>query len=55
MDWLSDQNGPQPLESVRDVSGFVASASDALRSVEFVHNYEIPADLWDFVLDSPSP
>lgn len=55
MDWLSDQNGPQPLEAVRDVNGFVAGASDGLRAVEFVHNYEIPADLWDFVLDSPSP
>ena len=55
MDWLSDQNGPQPLEAVRDISGFVAGASDGLRSVEFVHNYEIPADLWDFVLDTPSP
>jgi len=53
MDWLSDQNGPQPQEAVRNVSGFVAGASDGLRSVEFVHNYEIPADLWDFVLDSP--
>jgi hypothetical protein len=55
MDWLSDQNGPQPLESVRNVDGFVAAASDGLRSIEFIHNYEIPADLWDFVLDTPSP
>ena len=52
MDWLSDQNGPQPV-AVTGINGFVLSASDGLRAVEFVHNYEIPGDLWDFVLDTP--
>jgi hypothetical protein len=53
MDWLSDRNGPLP-EAVKGINGFVVAASDGLRAVEFVHNYEIPADLWDFVLDNPS-
>ena len=52
MDWLSDQNGPQPV-AVTGINGFVLATSDGLRAIEFVHNYAIPEDLWDFVLDSP--
>ena len=33
----------------RDIHGFVHNASDALRAIEFIHNYEVPAPLWDFV------
>jgi hypothetical protein len=54
MDWLSDRNGPPPADAVKGITGFVVAASDGLRAVEFVHNYEVPADLWDFVLDSPN-
>ena len=54
MDWLSDQNGPQQL-AVTGVNGFVLATADGMRSIEFVHNYEVPADLWDFVLDTPIP
>jgi hypothetical protein len=53
MDWLSDRNGPQ-LTAVKNIKGFVLAASDGLRAVEFVHNYEVPDDLWDFVLDGPT-
>jgi hypothetical protein len=49
-DWLSDQNGPQ-LVAVTGINGFVLATSDGLRAIEFVHNYAIPEDLWDFVLD----
>ncbi len=52
MDWLSDQNGPQPV-AVTGINGFVLATGDGLRAIEFVHNYAIPEDLWDFVLDSP--
>ena len=52
MDWLSDQNGPQPV-AVTGINGFVLATADGLRAIEFVHNYAIPEDLWDFVLDSP--
>lgn len=52
MDWLGDQNGPQPV-AVTGINGFVLATSDGLRAIEFVHNYAIPEDLWDFVPDSP--
>lgn len=46
--WLNNANGPS-TKSVVDVNGFVAAASDALRSIELVHNYAIPDYLgWDF-------
>lgn len=46
--WLDFVNGPSPT-AVQGVDGFVAAASDALRSIEFVHNYAIPDDLgWNF-------
>ncbi len=50
MDWLSDQNGPQPAP-LTGIDGFVLATSDGLRTIEFVHNYAIPEDLWDFVPD----
>lgn len=50
MDWLGDQNGLQP-NAVTGINGFVLATSDGLRAIEFVHNYEIPEDLWDFVPD----
>lgn len=52
LDWLGDQDGPQP-EAVTGIDGFVAATADGLRAIEFIHNYEIPADIWDFVPDSP--
>jgi hypothetical protein len=45
MTYLAFANGP--LDTVKtNIGGFNAAASDALRSVEFMHEYEIPADLW---------
>lgn len=47
MGWLNLVNGQS--KTVVAVKGFVAAASDALRSIELVHNYAIPEDLgWDF-------
>jgi hypothetical protein len=46
--WLDWVNGPAP-EPVSNIPGFVAAASDGVRCVEFIHNYEVPAHLWDFV------
>ena len=31
-----------------DLDGFVKATNDAIRSVQFIHNYKIPVDLWDF-------
>ena len=49
-DWLGDVNGRQ-RGAIRNIDGFVLAASDGLRAIEFVHNYAIPDDLWDFVPD----
>jgi hypothetical protein len=47
--WLEFINGPEPDGWLVDAPGFIASSSDALRCVEFIHNYEVPEDLgWDF-------
>ena len=29
-----------------NIAGFVFSANDAVRWIEFIHNYEVPADLF---------
>jgi hypothetical protein len=42
--WLDELDGGKWLKS--NVGGFVQSASDGLRAIEFVHNYAIPDDLW---------
>jgi hypothetical protein len=48
LNWLEFANGPA-AECSRDLQGFVDSTSDALRTIEFLHNYEVPEDLgWDF-------
>lgn len=51
MDWLDFINEPQPI-AVRGINGFVLATADGLRAIEFVHNYEIPAGLWDFAPNS---
>ena len=45
LDYLEYANGPEPADPVSAIPGFVSAASDGLRSVEFIHNYEIPVDL----------
>lgn len=45
MQWLDYANGPMRF-GARGIAAFVASSSDALRAVEFVHNYAVPDDLW---------
>ncbi|MCB0811457.1 MAG: hypothetical protein KDB96_19430, partial [Flavobacteriales bacterium] len=48
MGWLEFSNGPAEDE-VLDIAGFVLSTSDALRTNQLVHEYEVPADLgWSF-------
>ena len=44
LQWLSYVNGPPA--SAANMPAFVNGASDALRAVEFIHEYEIPANLW---------
>ncbi|PLX94063.1 MAG: hypothetical protein C0619_03540 [Desulfuromonas sp.] len=47
--WLEFINGESQKEPIAGIEGFVAAGSDALRAIEFVHNYRIPADLgWSF-------
>lgn len=43
--WIFDQNGTD--EGWLDLDLFVLAASDSLRAIEFVHNYEVPANLID--------
>jgi len=43
-DWLEFINGK--AGSAAGIDGFVLATSDGLRSIEFVHNYAIPDDLW---------
>ena len=45
MDWLNVINGSMTAMATI-LPSFLASATDALRVVEFLHEYEIPADLW---------
>jgi hypothetical protein len=43
--WLEFANGPAGRK-LGGIDGFVAAASDALRGIEFFHNYAVPVDLW---------
>ena len=56
MDWLSDQNGPQPPDGGAECQWFRGSG---LRSPcapsSSCTTTRSRADLWDFVLDTPSP
>jgi hypothetical protein len=45
MTWLNFINGPMTT-TAHVLPSFIASASDALRTIQFIHEYEIPADLW---------
>lgn len=50
LDWLAFANGPAPAFATEDIHGFVAAANDALRAIQFIHNYAVPEDLgWSFV------
>lgn len=40
--WLEIANGPDDPANNYDIRGFVAASSDALRTIEFIHNYEVP-------------
>ena len=37
---------PEAPATALVLPSFIASASDALRTIQFIHEYEIPADLW---------
>lgn len=41
--WLDFANGPEV--AYENIDGFVAAASDALRTIEFIHNYAVPVFL----------
>jgi hypothetical protein len=45
LDWLAYINGPMTTTATV-MPAFVGASNDALRVVEFLHEYEIPADLW---------
>lgn len=49
LEWLEFINGESPELPSVGIKGFVEAGSDAVRTIEFVHNYDPPADLgWDF-------
>lgn len=43
--WLNFINGPM-TKRASALPAFLASSSDALRTVQFIHEYAVPADLW---------
>jgi hypothetical protein len=45
LQWLQFANGPLP-DTLSVMPAFVGASADALRVVEFLHEYEIPANLW---------
>jgi len=45
MDWVVNYPNRGGLAN-KDIHNFVAAASDALRSIEYIHNYAIPEDLY---------
>jgi len=47
--WLDYANGPSTTRMV-GIEAFIAASSDALRAIEFVHNYAVPEDLWQIYL-----
>ena len=45
-DWLSYANGPAPGAPLTDIDAFVKATGDGIRSIQFIHNYVIPDELW---------
>ena len=45
MQWLLFANGPLP-DTLTVAPGFVAASLDAVRVVEFIHEYALPVNLW---------
>jgi hypothetical protein len=59
LDWLTweDENDRNRW---RNIKGFVQAANDSLRTILFMHNYEIPVPLWTYTIPGlsgaiPSP
>jgi hypothetical protein len=46
--WLDSVNGAPPTKEVESLPGFIYATSDALRVIQFMHNYAIPAALYGF-------
>lgn len=44
VDWIAFVNGTDV--ATENIRGFVDAASDALRSIEYIHNYAVPEDLY---------
>lgn len=44
LDWIKIPNPQTPAEF--EIHNFVDSANDALRAIEYIHNYEIPVNLY---------
>lgn len=51
LDWLAYKNG-EPVAS-NNIAAFVHDTNDALRVIEFIHNYEVPATLWPVQVTVP--
>lgn len=46
IEWLDFVN--PGLDAGMNIRGFEKATNDAIRSVQFIHNYSMPEDLWDF-------
>ena len=44
LSWVEFVNGNEYFEE--NIDGFVDATNDVLRSIEYIHNYEIPEDLY---------
>jgi len=51
LDWLDVANNDQSASY--NIAAFVKAAKGALSVILFIHNYEIPADLWDIQIFAP--
>ena len=47
-DWLRYANGPAGQTSEVEIDAFVGAMGDTIRTIQLIHNYEIPEPLWDF-------
>lgn len=53
LDFLAVRN--PGLEGGKNIAGFVNATNDAIRTIEFVHNYRVPEKLTDFEFTSTAP
>ena len=46
LEWVAEYPNPDDPTGADEIHNFVGAASDALRAIEYIHNYAIPEDLY---------